>query len=81
FIKTKEEYRAWHELKRFAEEVKLRIEDNDKDNETLHMECSNGMDIIAKGKDVKIYYNDVVKKMDIGEFEKVARGLMKGRNG
>ncbi|MEG2917846.1 MAG: hypothetical protein RR891_06240 [Clostridium sp.] len=45
------------------------------------MECSNGMDIIAKGKDVKIYYNDVVKKMDIGEFEKVARGLMKGRNG
>lgn len=81
FIKNKEEYRVWHELKRFAEEVKLRIEENDKDHETLHMECSNGMDIIAKGKDVKIYYNDIVKKMDIREFEKVARGLLQGRNG
>lgn len=76
FIKNKEEFRAWHEIKRFGEKAKLRVEAGE-NSEVLYMECSNGTVVIAKGNEIKVYYENVVKSFDISRFNKNIRSIIR----
>lgn len=75
FIKSKEEYRVWYELRRFGEKAKIRFENGSE--EVLHIECDNGIDIVAKGNSVEVYYGDKTEVFDVYKFEKNIRRIIR----
>ena len=72
-IKSKEEYRAWCELKRFGENAVL----NEDDNKVMHMECGNGKLIVFNRDEISVYSEDKVEKFGVRHFNKYIRFILK----
>lgn len=43
----------------------------------MHIECGNGIDIVAKGNSIKVYYGDKTEVFDVYKFERNIKKLIR----